>query len=62
MSQITYVGQVLRDGHLSVAWEAKQALRLRPGDRIRVTLARDGATADLAEVESLASFDREELA
>ena len=56
MSQITYVGQVLKDGHLSLTPEVKQALRLRRGDQIRVTLARDGAGAELREVESLEAW------
>jgi hypothetical protein len=61
MLQITYVGQVLDDGHLSVTPEVQQALQLRPGEPLRITLARGDAGGEVAEVESLAELDREEL-
>lgn len=61
MSQITYVGQVLDDGHLSVTPEVQRALQLRPGEPLRITLARRDAGGAVSEVESLAKLDREEL-
>jgi len=61
MPQISYVGEVLQDGHLSVTAEVKRSLRLRPGERLRVTLARDLTGPDLAQVESLEDLDREAL-
>ena len=61
MPQVSYVGQVLRDGHLSVAPGARRALRLQPGERLRVTLARDSVGRDLAQVESLEGLDRATL-
>lgn len=61
MSQITYVGQVLKDGHLSLTPEVTRALRLRPGDQLRVTLVRGETRGELPEIQSLESLDREEL-
>ena len=61
MPQVSYVGEVLKDGHVSVTPEARQALRLRPGERLRVTLARDPGKPDLAHCEGLENLDREEL-
>jgi len=61
MPQVSYVGEVLSDGHLSLTAEVKRTLRLRPGERLRVTLARDLVGPDLAQVESLEDLDREAL-
>ena len=61
MSQFTYVGQVLDDGHLSVSPEVQRALDLRPGQQVRITLAAGVTRGDLSSVESLAELDRAEL-
>lgn len=61
MPQVSYVGEVLKDGHLSVAPEAREALSLRPGERVRITLARDPHEPDLAQCEWLENLDPEEL-
>ena len=61
MPQVSYVGEVLSDGHLSVTAEVRRSLRLRPGERLRVTIARDLVGLDLTQVESLKDLDREAL-
>ncbi len=61
LPQVSYVGEVLSDGHLSVTPEVRRSLRLRPGERLQVTLARDLVGPDLAQVELLKELDREAL-
>ncbi len=60
-SQVSYVGQVLDDGHLSVNPKARKALRLRPGDQLRVTLARGEVSLDFREFQSLEDLSRADL-
>ena len=60
-SHVTYVGQVLEDGHLSVDSKARKALGLCPGDQLRVTLARGQKVAESAELEALETLSRAEL-
>ena len=61
MSQISYVGQVLDDGRLSVSRRVTKAMGLRPGDRLRVTLARDTGRGEPLELQPIEDFDREDL-
>lgn len=37
-NNLTYVGKVLRDGHLSLDENVKQNLRLKEGDKIEISL------------------------
>jgi len=39
MKQIEYVGEVLKDGHLSLPEAVRQRLRLVPATLVRVTIA-----------------------
>lgn len=61
MSQITYIGQVLGDGNLSVSPEVQQAFQLRPGEPLRITLVRGNARGEVANVQPLADLDRDGL-
>lgn len=62
MSTVTYIGELLQDGHLSVAPKVRRALKLSPGDQIRVTVSRHGARDDRLLAEPVDSLNKSSLA
>jgi ABC-type dipeptide/oligopeptide/nickel transport system ATPase subunit len=61
MSTVTYIGELLQDGHLSVTPRVRRALKLSPGDQLRVTVTRGSDHDENMLVEPLESLDKSSL-